>query len=354
MLRDMMWRLRALFGHGRLDAEMDEEIRAHLEREAEKYVRAGMPADEAGRRARIAFGGTQQVREDVREARGLSWLETAAQDLRYCGRMLRKTPGFTAVVVGTLALGIGACTAIFSLVSAVLMPRLPYGDVNRLVYLYTPNAHISGVPADVFTPANADFADLKRDSRSFASMTQFDQDSFRMGQAGTAATADGARVDGEFFATLDARPELGRTIDAADNEQGHDGVAVISNALWRQVYGGSRSVVGAPLELDGKAYRVIGVMPPGFHFPHKTDVDEGDASITESDVWIPLALTAKQRTDRQMTDASYYALARLKPGVSIEQAQAEMSAIMKRLDPLHPMFPFGTGWGAYVKPFRET
>lgn len=355
MVRDLWWRLSALFGRRRMDAEMDEEIREHLERETEKYVRAGMPRDEAERRARIAFGGRQQVREKVREARGLSWLETAAQDLRYCCRKLRKTPGFTVVVVATLALGIGACTAIFSLVSAVLMPRLPYGDVNRLVYLYTPNAHISGVPADVFAPANADFADLKRDSHSFAAMTQFDQDSFRMGRAGTGATADGARVDGDFFATLDARPELGRTIDAVDNKPGHDDVAVISHALWRQVYGGGRSVVGAPLELDGKAYRVIGVMPPGFHFPHKTDVDDGDAHIEESDAWIPLALTAKQRADRGLANGNeLYALARLKPGVSVAQAQAEMSAVMKRLDPLHPMFPFGMGWGAYVKPFRET
>ena len=355
MLHDLWWRARSFFGRDRLDDEMDEEIREHLQRETEKFERAGLSHDEAQRQAQIAFGGRQQVREECREARGLSWLETTAQDLRYCGRTLAKSPGFTLVVVATLALGIGACTAIFSLVSAVLMPPLPYGNANRLVYLYTPNAHFSGVPADVFSPANADFADLKRDSRSFAAMTQFDPIRFRRGAPGAGPTADGARVDGDFFATLEATPELGRTIDAGDNEPGHGGVALISDSLWRQDYGHSRTVLGAPLELNGKGYRVIGVMPPGFHFPHNTDVDEGSPVTSESDVWIPLALTAKQRAERGLDESdSPYALARLKPGVSVAQAQGEMSAIMKRLEPLHPMFPFGTGWGAYVKPFRQT
>lgn len=208
MLNDPIYRLRSLFRRKQMNAELDEELRDHVERETEKYVRAGISAEEAKRKALIALGGVEQARQQTRESSGTRTLEHLLQDLRYSARTLRRSPVFTAVVIFTLALGIGSCTAIFSLMLAVMFPPLPYGDAGRLVYIATPNRNLtSEVPPEVVLPDNADFADLKRDNHSFADMTQFAQKQFKLN--GTSISVSAAMVDGEFFPTLETRPELG-------------------------------------------------------------------------------------------------------------------------------------------------
>jgi len=271
------------------------------------------------------------------------------QDLRYGRRTLSKSPGFTITAVLTLAIGIGACTAIFSLVNAVLIRSLPYGDSSRLVYLYTPNPQFK-LPPEVFGPTYADFYDLKRESHSFQSITAFDQSIFSLASPGAAERISTTRVDGDFFRTFQSSPEIGREIGPDDNQLGHEKVAVISHALWRSLFGSAVSVLHHSLLLDGRPYEIIGVMPQGFEYPHHTDLAYGEPQYTTTQVWIPLALTPQQLADRENSRGN--AVARLKPGVSIAQAQAEISTIMVRLDKLHD--PQVRGWGALIENFVDS
>src|SRR6185437_325075 len=257
MLSDFAYRVRAIFRRRALNNELDEELRDHIEREAEKYVRAGMSGEEARREALIAIGGIEQARQRTRESRGTGAVEHLRKDLRYGLRSLGKNRGFTIVFVLTLGLGIGSCTAIFSLMTAVMFPPLPYGNVGRLVYIYTLNHNFSQIPPDAIPPGNADFADLKRDNHSLSAMSQFEQEQLKLSSSGVSLGA--AAVDADFFSTLQSAPEMGRAFNAEDNQPGHSSVAIISRSLWQQVFGSDPSVLGKSLELGGKFYRIVGV-----------------------------------------------------------------------------------------------
>ena len=350
MLGDLLYRLKVLLMKRQVDAEMDEELRYHLEREAAKVSAAsGVDEDEALRRARVALGGAEQVRQRVRDGRGTRLLEDLLADLHYGVRVLRKSPGFAVVAVLTLGLGIGACTAVFSLVNAVLLRALPYWDTGRLVYLYTPNSTFKDVPLEAFGPAYADYFDLKAQSHSYAGMTSFGQASYGLAGAHSTERVGAAKVDGDFFTVLGARPEIGRAITAVDDHPGSDGVAVISHGLWQRMFAGGMDVLTKTLRLDGRTYRVVGVMPAEFGYPHDYDLVTGISAIKRTDVWVPLALTVREFSLRD--DSSGYAVGRLKDGVTVAEAQAEMAAIMTRLDLLHPASM--RGWSGYVKAFAE-
>jgi predicted permease len=352
MLNDLMYTLRAFFSRQSIEHELQEELQYHLEREAEKYRKAGAEPEEAMRRARLVIGGPEQVRQQCREARGTRLADDLLQDLRYGVRTLTNSPGFSIVTVLTLALGVGACTAIFSIVNAVLIRSLPYGDAGRLVYLLTPNPNFGNFPVEAFDPSYADFFDLQRQSHSYSSMTAFEQASYSSTSQNIATRVGGAQVDGNFFSTLQSFPETGRAIGPEDDRPGHNNVVVISHALWQSMFAGSTQILSKFLRLDGRLFQIIGVMPPGFGYPHSTDFPAGVGSGNSAgtDVWVPLALSAEQKAVRD--DMSGFALARLKPGVSVRQAQAEMSTIMVRLDQLHR--PDMRGWGAFVKPLPDS
>jgi putative ABC transport system permease protein len=351
MLSDLRYRVRAFFRRSQVNDELDEELREHIEHETAKYVRSGQPAGEARRRALIALGGMEQTRQQTRDSHGTGMIEHLHQDLQYCLRSLGKNRAFTAVFIVTLGLGIGSCTAIFSLMNAVMFPPLPYGDVGRLVYVTTPNRNLGEIPPEVVLLANADFADMKRQSHSFSAMTQFSQEKFKLDRAGTSFS--GAAVDADFFSTLEVAPELGRVINSEDNQPENAEVVVISHSVWRQIFNADPAVLGKSLQLGGKTFRVIGVMAAEFNYPHKTELYDGNSRIDATDVWVPLALTPKQRADRGLSGDSY-ALARLKQGVSASQAEAELSAIMQHLGPLHDPSTFREGWYACITPFRQT
>jgi predicted permease len=352
MFSDLLYRLRALFRRKAVDSELDEELHYHLDREAEKYRQMEATPDLAMRRAKLALGGTEQVTQQCREARGTKLIEDLLQDLRYGLRTLEKNAGFTVVVVLTLALGIGSCSAIFSIVNAVLIRSLPYGDVERLVYLFTPNPHFGNIPVEAFGPSYADFFDLQRLSHSFTSMTAFEQATFNSASQNTALRVGGARVDGNFFSTLQSFPEVGRAIGPEDDHPGHNDVGIISHALWQSMFGGSAQILTKSLRLDGRLYQIIGVMPREFGYPHVTDFPPGVGfgSATSTEVWVPLALSSQRRAVRD--DFTGYAIARLKPGVSVRLAQTEMRALMIQIDLLHAADL--RGWGAFVKPFRDS
>lgn len=347
--RRIIAKLRGLVANKRAEEDLAREVASHLTLLADDFERRGMPPEEARLAARRAYGGVEQAKQAHRDERSLQWIEQTMQDLRYGLRTLSKSPGFTITAVLTLALGIGACTAIFSLVNAVLIRSLPYGDAGRLVYLYTPNPQFN-VPVEVFGPAYADYYDLKKESTSFQDMTAFDQSVFSLTTQGSAERVSTARVDGDFFSTFQASPQLGRAITPSDDQVGHEQVAVISHALWQSMFASSADILQRSLLLDGKTYRIIGVMPRGFEYPHCSDLPYGSAQYKTTQIWIPLALTPHQMDDRE--NARGNAVARLKVGVSIAQAQAEMSALMVRLDQLHDAR--GRGWGAQVENFVDS
>jgi predicted permease len=347
--RRIIAKLRGLVANKRAEEDLAREVASHLTLLADDFERRGMPPEEARRAARHAYGGVEQAKQAHRDERSLQWIEQTMQDLRYGLRTLSKSPGFTITAVLTLALGIGACTAIFSLVNAVLIRSLPYGDAGRLVYLYTPNPQFN-VPVEIFGPTYADFYDLKKESTSFQDMTAFDQSVFSLTTPGAAERVSTARIDGDFFSTFQAWPQLGRAIAPSDDQVGHEKVAVISHALWRSMFASSTDILHCSLLLDGKTYQIIGVMPQGFEYPHFSDLPYGSAQYKTTQIWIPLALTPHQMDDRE--NARGNAVARLKVGVSIAQAQAEMSTLMVRLDKLHDARV--RGWNAQVENFIDS
>ena len=350
MLNDLMYRLRAFFSRQTVEHELQEELQYHLEREAEKYRKAGGGPEEAMRRARLALEARSKCGNDAARRAERSWLTTCYRTCTtVCGRSA------TAQVLPSLPFlrslwAVGACTAIFSIVNAVLIRSLPYGGVERLVYLFTPNSHFPGVPIEAFSPFYADFFDLQRQSHSYSSMTLFTPAHFTSASQNTAVRVDGARVDGNFFSTLQSMPEIGRAIGPEDDRPGHNNVVLISHALWQSMFAGSAQILTRSMRLDGALYQIIGVMPAEFGYPHGTDFPPGDGVGDKTDVWVPLALSPEKMAARD--DSAGFAIARLKPGISVRQAQTEMSTIMVRLDLLHSADWRGSG--AFVKPFRDS
>jgi putative ABC transport system permease protein len=308
-----------------------------------------MSAEAAEREARLRFGGLTQQQEAYRVQSRPPLIDSVVADLRYAARQLRRNPGFATVAIVTLALGIGATTAIYSLVQAVLLRSLPYGHAEQLVYLYTPIAHIDQ-PVEVFTPSDADAFDIQRLNHSFSSMTLFGQETDNLSTSQSVQRVGSATVDGNFFATLEAAPALGRVINAVDNRPGHQHVAVISHSLWHSLFADRPDVLDRFITLNGSAYHIVGVMPREFQYPTNNDLPYGNSGVGTTNVWIPLALTPQQAADRD--NDSLNTIARLKPGVSREVALSEMSAIMRRLDTLHSAEL--RGWGAAIKSLPET
>ena len=336
-----------LFHTDRNPTDFDAELESHIAMHTEDGMRSGLSQKEARRQALILLGGLDQARQAHRDGRTLLWLENALQDLRYGLRTLRRSPGFTATAVLTLGLGIGACTAVFSLVNAVLIRSLPYGEPEHLVNIYEPNPRFN-VPAEVFGPSYGDFFLIRQRAHSFQSMTLYGQATFNVASQGAVERVGAATVDGEFFRTLQSAPILGRAISDDDQQPGRK-VALISHSLWQSMFGGRRDVFSCPLILDGNRYQIIGVMPAGFEYPHNYEILYGLATIKATDIWVPLALTPQQMEDLDSAGAN--AVGRLRAGVTMAQAQAEMSALMAAIDQLHK--PNMRGWGALLESFIQ-
>ena len=349
-----MIRLSERFRRERVDREFSEELEAHIALHTADGMNAGLEPAEARRQALVALGGRERVRQAHRDRRVLLWLENFGQDVRYGVRTLLRAPGFTATAVLTVGLGIGACTAVFSLVNAVLIRSLPYGDAERLVYLFSPDPKLK-IPPEVICPAYGDFYDLKRENHSYVAMSNFEQAMFNVAEQGGEQRIGAARVDQDFFSTLEAQPEFGRAVGAEDVNAGHSKVAVISQALWRSMFGGRGDVLQRTIELDGASYRIVGVMPPGFAYPFGTDLPYGMSQLKSTQIWIPLVKTAKELSARD-PDANV-SIARLRPGVTVRQAQSEMAMIMARLDKEYMGDPNQLGlvrnWGALIRRFTD-
>jgi predicted permease len=348
-VRSLLKQMRSLFTREARNVELSEELQFHLDQATADNMAQGMSREAAQAAARQSFGSVAEAVERCYEARGVAWLEDLGHDVRYGLRTFAKQRLFTTLTVLTLALGIGACTAIFSLVDAVLLRSLPYGNPERLVYLYTPNPGYH-LPPDILGPSRADFFDIKNESRSYADMTLFEQAIYNLSAGEQAQRIGVAKVDANFFKTLEVKPLFGRVVNPADLDPGKDRVVVISYSLWQGLFAGASDVLGKPLLLNGASYYVVGVMPPEFAYPQRSDMSAANGHIDRTDLWIPLAFTPQQRAQRWGSWG--YVMGRLNKGVSIPEAQAEMSTIMRTLNRLHATDD--RGWGAYVKSFRES
>ncbi|HEY7182910.1 MAG TPA: ABC transporter permease, partial [Blastocatellia bacterium] len=255
--------MRALLRRSQTERELDEELRDHIERQTEQNIRLGMIPEEAQYAAQKAFGGVDQAKERCRDARGVRWLEEFWQDLRYGARMLVKNPGFTFVAAITLTLGIGANTAIFSLVEALLLRPLPYTEPDRLVLLSDKGRNNLTYP---------NFGDWRERAKSFEGMASIRNQTLNLTDVDKPVSLRGRTVNWNFFHLLGVQPQLGRLFVAEDDRRGAARTALLSDGLWKTQFGGDPSVIGRKLTLDGEPYEVIGVLPPGFEYFRADDV----------------------------------------------------------------------------------
>ncbi|HXN50509.1 MAG TPA: ABC transporter permease [Candidatus Acidoferrum sp.] len=260
MLSDLLFRLRALFRGSSMEAKLDSELRFHFEHEVAKYIGSGLSPEEARRRARLAFGSFDQVHEDCREAGGVNLLETIFQDIRYALRILRRTSVITAVAIFSLALGIGANTAIFTLIDAVLLRSLPLRDPQQLVQLRIHN-RVAGEHDTVFT--NPLWEQVRGRQDIFSGAVAWSDSQFDLAKGGAVQNVNGVFASGDYFNVLGVQPVLGRSLTPADDQRGCPGVAMLSYGFWQEHFGGDPSVIGGTLSLDKHNFEIIGVARPG-------------------------------------------------------------------------------------------
>lgn len=334
LMQSLIRRLQSMVSKESSNVALHEELRFHLERLVEENMAQGMTEREAVAAAQASFGNWAGTTQQCYQARGTAWIDDLFQDVRYGLRTLKKQRSFAVTSVLTLAIGIGACTAIFSVVNAVLLRSLPYGNPEQLVNLYTPSLRLlrQGIPAELFNPSFADFSDLKKQSHLLEAVTLFEQTTFNVAADSQVERVGAARVDAEFFRTLQSQPELGRAIDAGDQQPGSNQVTIISHGLWLEMFDGTKNILGRAIRFDGATYRIIGVMPAGFAYPHMGDLPVGFGSVDHTQIWLPAALSPRQMACR---DCGGFVLARLQRGVTLREAETELSAIMARLNSLH-------------------
>lgn len=327
--------LDAILRRSRLEGRMDAEIRFHLESYRDDLIRRGVPPDEAMRQARLEFGGIDASKEQCREARGLRWPSEVLQDVRYGLRSLRKSPGFTAVALLTLALGIGANTAIFSVMRAVVLRPLPYPDPGRLVIIREQDTHGNG-----FSVTWPDFVDWRDQSRSFAAMAAYSPARLLLTGVERPTLLNAAHVSASYFPLLGVKAELGRTFAKAEDSAGAGFVTVLSDALWRSAFGADPGIVGRTVVLSGSAYAVIGVAEP--YLSRGGPVD----------AYLPAGLRAGDPSfNNRAAHGSMHVLARLGPGTSFSGARASLDTIMARLEKQFPAS--NAGHRAYMVPLTD-
>lgn len=345
----MNW-LTRLFGKSKQDAQLDSELRFHIEQQIATNIAGGMPAAEARRRAFAQFGGLEHMKEETRDARGTLSLESLLQDIGFALRMLRKSPGFSLTAVLTLALGIGATTAIFSVVNAVLLKSLPYDHADKLVFVQERIPKFSQRAVSVSAP---DVLVMQRENHVFDALGAFRGEALNLSGAGEPQRLLGERVSSSLFPMLGAHALLGRTFSANEDPPGRF-VTVLSYSLWQEHFGGDAGIIGKSIALDGQAYTIIGVMPAKFEFPPRGMPAPNGQTAS---LWIPIGFTHTELADLG-DNFNNGVIARLKPGVTLEQARSQMSVvaneILKTWDALGPQVAsMGLKLEAPVSPLQE-
>ncbi|MBZ5521854.1 MAG: ABC transporter permease [Acidobacteriia bacterium] len=315
-----VWRrLMFLLQRRRLERELAEEMRQHAEWKVEKNIDAGVDPEEARFMAQRQFGNATRQHEDSRQIWGFPLLESVAHDIRYGLRGLRKAPGFTTVTLLTLMLGIGASTAIFSVVNAVLLRPLPYKDSSRLVHIWTVSAMFPEFQLGQSVP---NLIDIQARSHSLESIATYEPQSKSLTGSGEPEQLSVAAVSSGFFAFFGVHPAMGREFLPEDEQMKNGDVVLLSHGLWQSRFAGDLNAVGSRIMLGQKPYTVAGVLPPGFTYPGKTEA------------WIPLVIAAENQRDRSRW--MYFTLAKLRAGVSLKNAQSEMDNIAAAIASQYP------------------
>ncbi|HTJ85702.1 MAG TPA: ABC transporter permease [Terriglobales bacterium] len=321
-LRRIFLKFYLLFANSKVEAELAREINAHLTLLEDDYLRQGMTPEDARRAARLAYGGVEQAKQLHRDERGFQALSRILQDIRYALRQLRKSPGFTVTAILMLAVGIGATTAIFSIVEGVLLRPLPFPDPDRLVVLgdVLEGSHCSSCAQSSVTPP--DIRNYMRDTQSFGHLGGYRGRLFELSGTGDPVAVNGTRMSGEVFAALGVSPLLGRTFTQQEDNESQQ-VVVLSYGMWRNRFHGNANVLGSKIILYRKPYTVIGVMPRDFEFP----LNPGH--LNQSEFWLPLSLQPAEFTAGAAASWNSRMVGRLKPGISIEQAQSDAERVAR-------------------------
>jgi len=303
--------LRNLFCSKRVEADLDQEVQCHLELLIAENISMGMNGAEAERAARMELGGIEQVKEQVREVQAGNWLRSVAADCRYGLRQIRKNPGFAAVVILTLALGIGATTAIFSVVYGVLLRPLPYKNANRIMAVQEVGSN--GRPTPLADP---NFDDFRDQNRTFEAIAKYHENVASISGAWQPTRSEVSAVSPDFLKVFEVQPVLGRDFTASDAKKGAERTVLVGYGYWKTHLGAAQDLSQAHLKIDGAVYAVIGVIPAEFRFP--ADVD----------LWIPTDLDGESSS---RTSHNYEAVGRLRDGVTVQQANSDISTIARHI-----------------------
>ena len=312
-----------LLKRNELERQLDSELRFHFERQVSDFIRSGMSGAEARRRARLDFGGVEQVKEECREARGTLWVENAIADIRFSLRTLRKSPVFAVAAITTLALGIGANTAMFSVLNAVFLRPLPYVHPERLASAtkYFPKFNRD----QMFVP---EYAAWRRQNSAFELLEAY---GIGVGVNLTRENRPAERVQvghvtPGFFTMLGVQPQIGRTFVAEEDQPNQNRVAVLSDALWRNYFNADPQILERPISLNGIPYTVVGVMAPGFM----------DLRAADTGIWLPDAVDAKRSIPGRGMGFLGGVVGRLKPGMTTEAARANLEVVARSMDRQYP------------------
>jgi predicted permease len=339
-LRELARRLGMLMHHRQFDADLEEEMRLHLEMRQHEHLQSGMEADDARSAARRRFGNVTALKEISRMAWGWEWLEHLAQDVRYAFRVLRKNPGFAAVCVLTLALGIGVNTAIFSVVYAVVLKPLPYPDSQQLYTIFQQRTQDASVQAGF---SYLDLQDMIAQDTVFSGMTGVSSHELTLTGHGDPFIVKVADVTPELFSVFEQHPVLGRMFRPEDGKPGAAHVVILNESVWRNVFSADPNIIGASINLDKRAFTVVGVMPSRFSFPRLSGTRE---------VWIPVGQDPMFESWMNLRGRHWLlTTGRLKPGVSLTAAQAELDAIGQRLAKQFPAED--AGWEIHLFPLQR-
>ena len=333
-IRILASRFLGFFRRRELECDLDTELRVHIEALTEENIRRGMSEREARYTARREFGGVEQTKELYRERRGLPFLETLFQDIRFGLRMLARSPSFTAVAVFTLALGIGANTAVFSVVDTVLLRPLPYDHPEQLYIVSETLPHLGG-EEEVGVSAS-EYFDYRDRNRSFSAVAAYETQGFNLTGEGTPLRIQAAALSASAFPLLGVQPILGQVFSAEDDRFGSGRVVVLSHALWERHFGSDPHILSKSIKLDEKLYTVVAVMPASFQFP-----SDGAPRAERADLWVPEAFSPDRLKDR-VKEFGVGLIGRLKPGVTAQQARGDVENVAAEFMQQYPESYAGT------------
>ena len=336
-LRAWFMRLFGVFGTTRSERDLSAEIESHLQLHVDDNIRAGMTPVEARRRAIIALGGVEGTKEAYRDRRGLPAFESLIRDVRYGTRTLIKSPGFALAGIGSLGLGIGVNTAIFTIVNAVVLRPLPFPDADRIVRLWHTPPQETFAGQDVFALSAANFIDWEQQNQVFEQMAIYQGGRRTLTGQGEAEAVIVYRGSASLLPILGVSPTIGRGFTKEDDGDGVARTVLLAHTFWQSRFGGDASVIGRSITLDRIQYLVIGIVP------------EMHAFMEDAQVFVPLSWTAANRAVR--ANHNYRGIAKLKPGIDVARANADMDAISRRLEAQYP--DENKGWGSLVRPLQE-